>query len=191
MVRESHASHLDVVFNRNADFRADLQLALALAILGARACKNGFVVFGWAQGGLISHGPEFSRRCIAQINKSSPTIAGGILAPPGDGQIAPTAVAASGAGDCQVVTSVGQEVDLWRARVGGVEDSHLLLLPIQLPRSMEEWVEGWKDGRMEGWKDGRMEGWKDGRVEGWKDGRVEGCVRIVRITKPKRNVQEH
>jgi len=44
---------------------------------------------------------------------------------------------------------------------------------------------------MEGWKDGRMEGWKGGRMEGWKDGRVEGCVRIVRITKPKRNVQEH
>src|SRR5215471_20830419 len=148
MVRESHASQLDVVFNRNADFRADLQLALALAILGARACKNGFVVFGWAQGGLISHRPEFSRCCIAQINKSSPTIARGILAPAGDGQIAPTAVAASGVGDCQVVTPVGQEVGLWRARVGGVEDSHLLLSPIQLPRSMEDWKGGWKDGRM-------------------------------------------
>src|SRR6516165_11917333 len=128
MVRESHASHLDVVFNRNADFRADLQLALALAILGARACKNGFVVFGWAQGGLISHGPEFSRRCIAQINKSSPAIARGILSPAGDRQIAPTAVAASGVGDCQVVTAVGQELDLRRARSGGVEGSHLSTL---------------------------------------------------------------
>jgi hypothetical protein len=27
---------------------------------------------------------------------------------------------------------------------------------------LEDWVEGWKGGRMEDWKDGRLEGWKDG-----------------------------
>src|SRR6516162_6062147 len=128
MVRKSYASQFDVVFNGNADFCADLQVALALAILGARPRENNLVVFGWAQGGLISYRPEFSRRCIAQINKSSPAIARGILSPAGDRQIAPTAVAASGVGDCQVVTAVGQELDLRRARSGGVEGSHLSTL---------------------------------------------------------------
>src|SRR6516164_5677479 len=100
MVRKSYASQFDVVFNRNADFCADLQVALALAILGARPRKKNFVLFRWMQGGLISHRPEFSSCCIAEINKSSPTIARGILAPAGDGQIAPTTVTASCVGDC-------------------------------------------------------------------------------------------
>src|SRR6516225_8759847 len=128
MVRQSHASKLDVVFYRNADFRADSQAALAVAILGARLRKNDLVLFGWAQGGLISDGPEFSAHCITQIDKSSPAIARGVLAPAGDRQIAPTAVAASGIGDCHVVTAVGEEVNLRRARSGGVEDSHLSTL---------------------------------------------------------------
>src|ERR1700746_2158241 len=100
MVHKSHASQLDVVFNRKADFCANLQVALALAILGARPRKNNFVVFGWTQGGLKSYRPEFSSRCIAKINKSSPTIARGILAPAGGGQIGPTAVCASGGVVC-------------------------------------------------------------------------------------------
>src|SRR5215469_2856293 len=136
MVRKSHASQLDVVFSRNADFRADLEVAAALAILGTRTVKNNFVLFGWAQGGLISCRPEFSCDCIAQINKGSPAITRGILTPASNRQITPTTVAASGIADGQVITSVGQEVDFGNARIGGIEDSHFLLLPIQLPGSI-------------------------------------------------------
>ena len=38
---------------------------------------------------------------------------------------------------------------------------------------MEDWMEGWKIGRVEDWKGGRLEGWKIGRVEDWKGGRLE------------------
>src|SRR5262249_5488936 len=136
MVRNSHPSQLNVVFPRNADFRVDLEVAVALAILRTRTAKNTCVLSGWAQGGLISYRPEFSRHRIAQINKGSPTITRGILAPAGNRQITPTTVAASGIADSQVITSVGQEVDFGNARIGGIEDSHLLFLPIQLPGSI-------------------------------------------------------
>src|ERR1700693_979856 len=124
MIRKRHAPQLHVVFRRNADFRADIEAVLSLAIFGARPGKSNFVVFGRAQGGLISYRPEFSGRCIAQINKCAPAIARGILAPAGDCQIAPTAVTAPGIADRHVVTAVGEEVDLRDSRSGTVEDSH-------------------------------------------------------------------
>src|SRR6516164_6819537 len=42
MIRKGHASQLDVILSRNADFRAGLQVTLALVILGARPRKNNF-----------------------------------------------------------------------------------------------------------------------------------------------------
>ena len=75
--------------------RVDFQAGLSLAKLRAGLREDGFVAFGGAQGGLMGGGPEFSRRQIAQINKSPPAIARGILAPAGDGQVAPAAVAAA------------------------------------------------------------------------------------------------
>src|SRR6202022_3174587 len=132
MVRKGHASQLHVVFRRNADFHADIQVAVTAAKLGARSRKNNLVVFGRSQGRLISYGPEFSGRWIAQINKIPPAIASGILAPAGNRQIAPSTVAAAGVADRHVITAVGQEVDLRTARSGGVEDSHLQFLPNHL-----------------------------------------------------------
>ena len=72
---------------------------MTLAKLRARLGEDGFVTFGRAQGGLIGGGPEFSRRHVAQIDKCSPAIARGILAPAGDRQIAPATVAAARAAD--------------------------------------------------------------------------------------------
>jgi hypothetical protein len=84
----------------------------------------------------MSNRPEFSGRGITQINKSSPTIAGAVLPPTGHRQIAPTAVAAPSIADCQVITPVGQKVNLRSARIGGVEDSHRSSLT-QLLRALQ------------------------------------------------------
>ena len=99
MVGEGDAPQLDVVLGRNADLGVDLQVAMALAKLRARLGENGFVTFGRAQGRLMSGGPEFAGRHIAQIKKRAPAIAGGILAPAGDRQIPPATVTAAGIAD--------------------------------------------------------------------------------------------
>src|SRR5580704_17242236 len=112
MIGKGNPPQFHVVFRRNADFRADLEVPSAVAILSARPGKKDFVLFGWAQGGMISGRPEFSGRCIAEIDKSAPTVARGILAPAGDGQITPTAETAPGVADRHVVTPVGEEMDV-------------------------------------------------------------------------------
>ena len=48
-------------------------------------------------------------------------VAGGVLAPAGDRQVLPAAVAAAGAGDHDMVAPVGQEVGLRGAAVGSVK----------------------------------------------------------------------
>ncbi len=99
MIGERDAPQLHVVFRRNADFGVDFEAGMTLAKLGARLREDGFVAFRCAQGGLMGGGPEFSRGHIAQIDKRSPAIARGILAPAGDRQIPPAAVAAARAAD--------------------------------------------------------------------------------------------
>ena len=58
--------------------------------------------------------PKFSRRQIAQINKRAPAVARGVLPPAGDRQVAPSAIAATGAADDHVIAAVGQKVNLRR-----------------------------------------------------------------------------
>ena len=53
----------------------NLEIAMALAKFRAGLGENGFVIFCRAQRRLISGGPEFSRRHIAQIEKRAPAIA--------------------------------------------------------------------------------------------------------------------
>ena len=112
MVGEGHAPQLDVVLRRDADFGVDFQAGMALAKLGARLREDGFVALGGAPARLMGGGPEFPGLHIAQIDKSAPAIARGILAPAGDRQVAPAAVAAAGAADHDVIAAVGQQVDL-------------------------------------------------------------------------------
>lgn len=125
MVRKGHAPQLDVVVERNADFCADLQTTFPLTKLDGSARETNFIALGQMQGRLIRGRPEFSARFVTQINKGSPAIACGVLAPTSDRQVPPTAVAAPGVADRHVIAAVGQEVNLRCARSGGFEDSHL------------------------------------------------------------------
>jgi hypothetical protein len=118
------AERLVIVMRRNSTSSSgDTQISVwtsrpawRLPKLRARLGENGFVALGRAHHGLIRGGPEFARRQIAQIDKRSPAIAGGILAPAGDRQIAPATVAAAGAADDDMITAVGQEMNLRRRR---------------------------------------------------------------------------
>ena len=118
MIGEGHASQLHIVFRRDADFGVDFQIGMVLTKLGARLGEDGFATFGRAKTRLMSGRPEFAGGHIAQVDKCSPAIARSVLAPAGDGQIAPTAVAAAGAADHDVVAAVGQELNFGRGQIG-------------------------------------------------------------------------
>src|SRR5208283_4829588 len=94
-IGDCYAPQFHVVLRRHADFRVGFEAGVRLPELGARLREDGFVVFGRAQGGLMRGGPKIARRQIAQIDKSPPTIPSGILAPAGDGQIAPATITAT------------------------------------------------------------------------------------------------
>src|SRR4029077_20575559 len=116
MIGQSDAAQLDVVFGRNAQLGMYFEIAMALAKFRPGLRENSFVIFCRAQCRLISRGPEFSRRHIAQIEESAPVIAGRILAPAGDGEIFPATVSAAGIADGDVIAAIGKKMNLRRAR---------------------------------------------------------------------------
>src|SRR5947208_11263274 len=100
------------------------EVAIALAKFRPGLCENGFVIFCCAQGRLISGGPEFSSRDVAQIDERAPVIAGRILAPAGDGEIFPATISATRIADGDMIAAIGKEMNLRRPRHGTLEDPH-------------------------------------------------------------------
>src|SRR2546421_12683383 len=72
----------------------------------------------------MSGGPELSGGDIADIDKSSRAIAGGILPPAGNGEFSPTAIATPRVADDDVITAVGQQMNLRRFKIGIGKDPH-------------------------------------------------------------------
>src|SRR6184192_1298262 len=124
MIGQGNAAQLDVVFGRNAQLRMNLEITMALTEFRAGLGENSFVIFCSAQGRLISGGPEFSRRHVAQIDERAPVIASRILAPAGDGEIFPATVSAAGIADGDVIAAIGKEMSLRRTQHGTLEDPH-------------------------------------------------------------------
>src|SRR5689334_7943376 len=75
--------------------------------------------------------PELARLDISEIAERAPAVAGGVLVPARDGQVPPAAVPAAGCRDGNVIPAVGEQVDLWRRRFGGLVDS---VVPTRLGR---------------------------------------------------------
>src|SRR5438045_3820770 len=100
------------------------EIAMALTKFGSGLCENGFVIFCRAQSRLISGGPEFSGRHVAQIDERAPVIAGRILAPAGDGEIFPATISATGIADGDMIAAIGKEMNLRRSQDGALEDPH-------------------------------------------------------------------
>src|SRR5207247_10933637 len=116
MIGQGDTPQLDVVFGRNAQLGMDLEGAMALAEFRPGLCENRFVILCRAQRRLMSGGPEFSGRHVAQIEECAPAIAGRILAPAVNGEIVPATVAAAGVADGDVLAAIGKQMDLRRER---------------------------------------------------------------------------
>ena len=138
---------------RNANLGMNLEIAMALAEFRAGLGENSFVIFCRAQRRLISGGPEFSRRHVAQIDERAPAIAGRILAPAGDGEIFPATVAAAGTADSDMIAAIGKKMNLRRrAKSGLLKNPHdifalaetaAVLLPAQGLRA-RRWPPFWE-----------------------------------------------
>ena len=134
-IGDGHPAQLDVVLGRDADVGVNFQTRRVLAKLGASLSENGLAAFGDAPARLMGGGPEFAGGHIAQVEKSAPAIARRILAPAGDGKIAPAAVAAARAADHDMIAAIGQEVDFGGARVGIGDEAHESFADLgELPR---------------------------------------------------------
>src|SRR5438046_4048100 len=94
----------------------ELEVAMALAEFRPGLCENRFVILCRAQRWLMSGGPEFSGRHVAQIEEGAPAIASRIFAPAGNGEILPATVAPPGVADGDVIAAIGKKMDLRRAR---------------------------------------------------------------------------
>src|ERR1700730_5605446 len=125
MIRQGDPSHFDIVFGRNPDFRLDFQVASALAKLSLGLRKGRLVTFSRTQRRLISSRPEFSGRAIAHINESSPAIARSILPPTRDYQVTPAAVSAARVTDGEVITAIGEKLNLRCCQSWTVKDAHI------------------------------------------------------------------
>ena len=124
LVGERDPADFHIVLGGDTDFGVGIDRLVAPPVFGTPLDEDRLIVLGLAQGRLIGGGPIAPRVAVAQVNKGSPTIAGGILAPAGDGQVAPAAVAAAGMGCHDVVAAVGQQMNFRGRRVRVGKDAH-------------------------------------------------------------------
>ncbi len=124
LVGERDTADLDVVFGRNADLGVRFDRLVAAPVFGARLHEDRLVVIGTAQRRLVRGRPVTSVVAVAQVDEGAPAIGGGVLAPAGDGEVVPAAVAAAGVGRHDVVASVGQQVNFGDRGVRVGEHAH-------------------------------------------------------------------
>ena len=105
-IGDRDAPQFHVVFRGDADLGVNFKPGMTLPELRAPLRKDGLIAFGRVQGRLMRGGPKIAGRHITQIDKRSPAIARGVLAPAGDGKITPTTVSAAGAADDDMIASV-------------------------------------------------------------------------------------
>src|SRR5205823_4585751 len=97
---------------------------VAAAELGAGLGEDGLVAFARLERRLQSSRPEGALFQVAEVTKGTPAIARGVLAPTGDGEVAPTAVTAARMRDGDVVSAVGEQIDFGRPTGGVLNDPH-------------------------------------------------------------------
>src|SRR2546423_184097 len=115
MIGQGDTPQLDVVFGRNAQLGMYLKIAMALAEFRPSLRENDFVILCRAQCRLMSGGPAFSRRHVAQIEKRAPAR---------KGEIVPATIAAASVADGDVIAAVGKKMNFRRARGGTLEDPY-------------------------------------------------------------------
>jgi len=110
LVGEGDAADFDVILGGHGDLGVRLDRLIAPPVFGARLYENCLVVIGTAQRGLMRRRPVFAAVGVAQVDEGAPAVGGGVLAPAGDGKVAPAAGAAAGVGRHDVVAAVRQQM---------------------------------------------------------------------------------
>src|SRR4051812_1913170 len=122
-VGDADSSKLDVIFRRNADLDVRVDLIVTPLELGAPLGVDRLIARSALQRRLMRGGPELAGVDIAQIAERSPAIAGWILVPTRDGEVAPAAVSPASRADRNVVSAVRKQMHFGRWCVGRGEDA--------------------------------------------------------------------
>ncbi len=123
-VRDVDAAHLDVILRRDGDLRVRVEVVVAAAELRPRLGEDRFVAFRLLERRLIRGRPELPGAHVADVAERAPVVAGAVLAPAGDGEVLPAAVAASRVRDHHVVSAVRQQLHFRRRGVRRAENAH-------------------------------------------------------------------
>ena len=119
-VGDRDAADLGIVFGRDQDLQTRRQRSVAPGELGAVLgegdldSESGSTPLGWKPAD-----QTLPLRDVAQEDVGAPIVAGGVLAPARDRQVAPAAVARAGGGDHHGVAAVRQQMRARRARRAG------------------------------------------------------------------------
>ena len=120
-VGDARAAELDVVLGRDHDLGVRLPAVQAPAEFDAGLGEDRLVGLVGFERGLERRRPDPAACGVAEIAEGAPGVAGRILAPARERDVAPAAVTAAGAGQHHLVAAVAQHLHRGRARIGAVE----------------------------------------------------------------------
>jgi hypothetical protein len=113
VIDQGNAPELDVVVWRNGDLHVQRDVVISAPEFSLVGVEEYLLAFWWGTGWLVTCRPEVAAIFILDVEPGSPVVQSGIGTPAGEVHPLPTAVAAAGAGDEQVVMPVGEEMHLW------------------------------------------------------------------------------
>jgi hypothetical protein len=129
-VDQAQPAQLDVVLGRDRDLDVALDAVDAAAELGLGVGEDRLVAGHRDPGRLVRRRPEAAAVEVAQVAEVAPGIAGAVLAPAGQGDVAVPAVAAAGAGQQQMEAAVGQHLHRRSGAAGRLEHAQRRVLDL-------------------------------------------------------------
>src|SRR5207302_8535217 len=94
--------------------RRSFDIVVAAAELYTRFRQNGFVVIRRVKSRLMRRRPYFPSFHIVDVAEGSPVVSGCVFTPSCESDVLPVAVTAASTRNHDVVSTVGQQLRLWR-----------------------------------------------------------------------------
>ena len=110
LVGQRDAPHLGVILRADQHLQSGADRPVAACELGPIFGKHHGIVFRLATAGLVARRPDVTVEHVTQKNIAAVGVAGDVLAPAGDGNVAPAAVSGARGGQHHRITAVRQQM---------------------------------------------------------------------------------
>ena len=120
-IGQGNAAHFRIILAHHRNSHRGEQRPVLARDLHAILVESRAVAVGFASARLITGRPYLAAAHVAQEYVAAPGVQGGIFAPAGERDVAPTAVAGAGGGHHHRVAAIGQEMSARCLLVSGVE----------------------------------------------------------------------